>query len=105
MAPRAGDVAHHDTATFASVDHPPVDLDLLDGAAEIAAEAAAFVADRFRADDMTIELKTDGTEVTDVDRGVALETDVQKTAIKTVTGYTLPNPTVLCFTAVLFLLP
>jgi histidinol phosphatase-like enzyme (inositol monophosphatase family) len=48
---------------------PPVDVDLLANATEIAQEAAAFVRDRFRADDMDIELKRDGSEVTDVDRG------------------------------------
>lgn len=50
------------------MDAPPVDIDLLTAAAEIGDEVAAFVRDRFHADDMDVELKKDGTEVTDVDR-------------------------------------
>ena len=58
-----------DAASLRRVPLPPVDADLLATATEIAGEAAAFVRDRFHADDSNIELKRDGSEVTDADRG------------------------------------
>jgi histidinol-phosphatase len=48
---------------------PPVAQQLLDAAREIAVEAAAYVRDRFATGDLTVELKRDGSEVTEVDRG------------------------------------
>lgn len=48
---------------------PPVDETLLATAVEIAAEAAAFVREGFATDNMDIELKLDGSEVTSIDRG------------------------------------
>lgn len=48
---------------------PTVDEALLAAATEIAAEATAFVREGFLRDEMAVELKLDGSEVTDVDRG------------------------------------
>ncbi len=47
---------------------PPVEQALLDAVQEIAEQAVEFVAHRYHNEEMEVEIKADGSEVTDVDR-------------------------------------
>lgn len=51
------------------MDIPPVDESLLEAATEIATEAASFVKAGYERGSVDVEIKADGSEVTDIDRG------------------------------------